>query len=182
MTSETSRRKARVLLAIVVVAGLALRVYVLVASKGYVDGDEAMVGLQSLDILRGHHSVFFAGELLAGSVESYLVVPFFWLLGPSSFTLRIVPVFFGILLVLMPLLLTRGLGKSVAIVAVAFTAVSPAMVFYSRYYIHEMLLVCFTFGAKTWLGHDARSRRWANQSSLLGRSSDGNGPITTQEG
>jgi uncharacterized protein (TIGR03663 family) len=65
----------------------------------------------------------------------------------SEFTLRIVPVFFGVLLVLMPLLLVRGLGKSVVILAAAFTAVSPAMVFYSRYYIHEMLLVCFTFSA-----------------------------------
>jgi uncharacterized protein (TIGR03663 family) len=65
----------------------------------------------------------------------------------SEFTLRIVPVFFGILLVLMPLLLARGLGKSIVILAAAFIAVSPAMVFYSRYYIHEMLLVCFTFGA-----------------------------------
>jgi uncharacterized protein (TIGR03663 family) len=64
----------------------------------------------------------------------------------GEFTLRIVPVFFGILLVLMPLLLTRGLGAGAVILAAAFTAVSPAMVFYSRYYIHEMLLVYFTFG------------------------------------
>ena len=65
----------------------------------------------------------------------------------GEFTLRIVPVLFGILLVLMPLLLADGLSKPVVILAAAFTAVSPAMVFYSRYYIHEMLLVCFTFGA-----------------------------------
>jgi len=64
----------------------------------------------------------------------------------GGFTVRIVPVFFGILLVLMPLLLTRGLGAPAVVLAAAFTAVSPAMVFYSRYYIHEMLLVCFTFG------------------------------------
>jgi uncharacterized protein (TIGR03663 family) len=62
-------------------------------------------------------------------------------------TLRIVPVLFGILLVLTPLLLADGLSKPAIILAAAFTAVSPAMVFYSRYYIHEMLLVCFTFGA-----------------------------------
>jgi uncharacterized protein (TIGR03663 family) len=60
-------------------------------------------------------------------------------------TLRIVPAFFGLLLVIMPLLLADGLGKTTAIIAGAITAISPAFVFYSRYYIQEMLLVCFTF-------------------------------------
>jgi len=57
-----------------------------------------------------------------------------------------VPVFFGLLLVLMPLLLIKGIGKPAAVIAAGLTAISPAFVFYSRYYIHEMLLVCFTFG------------------------------------
>jgi uncharacterized protein (TIGR03663 family) len=64
----------------------------------------------------------------------------------NEFILRIVPVFFGLLLVLMPLLLLDGLGRPATIAAVVMTAVSPAFVFYSRYYIHEMLLVCFSFG------------------------------------
>jgi uncharacterized protein (TIGR03663 family) len=61
--------------------------------------------------------------------------------------LRIVPVFFGLLLVAMPLLLAGALGRPAALAAAALTAVSPAMVFYSRYYIPEMLLVCFLLGA-----------------------------------
>jgi uncharacterized protein (TIGR03663 family) len=64
----------------------------------------------------------------------------------NEFALRIVPVFFGLLLVLTPLLLTKGLGRYAVISAAIFTAISPAFVFYSRYYIHEMLLVCFTSG------------------------------------
>ena len=67
----------------------------------------------------------------------------------SEFTLRIVPVFFGVLLVLLLLLMVDGLGRTTAICAAVLTAISPAMVFYSRYYIQEMLLVCFTFGAIT---------------------------------
>jgi len=62
-----------------------------------------------------------------------------------EFTLRIVPVFFGVLLVLLILMLVDGLGWA-AVCAAALTATSPAMVFYSRYYIQEVLLVCFTFG------------------------------------
>jgi uncharacterized protein (TIGR03663 family) len=60
-------------------------------------------------------------------------------------TLRIVPVVFGVLLVLLTVLIADGLGAA-AVFAAALTALSPAMVFYSRYYIQEMLLVCFTFG------------------------------------
>jgi len=63
-----------------------------------------------------------------------------------EFTLRIVPVFFGVLLVLLLLLMVDGLGAGAAVYAAVLTAISPAMVFYSRYYIQEMLLVCFTFG------------------------------------
>jgi len=64
----------------------------------------------------------------------------------SETTLRIVPVVFGLLLVLLTIGLLDGLGPA-AIVAAALTAISPAFVYYSRYYIHEMLLTCFTFAA-----------------------------------
>ena len=64
----------------------------------------------------------------------------------SETMLRIVPVFFGVLLVLLILLIADGLGRTSAVCAAVLTAVSPAMVFYSRYYIQEMLLVCFSFG------------------------------------
>ena len=60
-------------------------------------------------------------------------------------TLRLVPVLFGWLLIVLLFLLGRGLGLTSVAFAAVFTAVSPAMVFYSRYFIHEMLLVTFTF-------------------------------------
>jgi uncharacterized protein (TIGR03663 family) len=63
----------------------------------------------------------------------------------SEFTLRVVPVFFGVSLILLVLLIGRGLGLKAAAYAAVLTAISPAMVFYSRYYIQEMLLVSFTF-------------------------------------
>ena len=58
---------------------------------------------------------------------------------------RIVPVVFGIGLIPLLLLLRQGLGREATVVAAFLTAVSPAMVFYSRYYIQEMLLVFFAF-------------------------------------
>ncbi|MHB8521118.1 MAG: flippase activity-associated protein Agl23, partial [Limisphaerales bacterium] len=59
-------------------------------------------------------------------------------------TFRIVPVAFGVGLILLLLLLTDGLGRAETLGAAVLTAISPAMVFYSRYYIHEVLLVFFT--------------------------------------
>ncbi len=63
----------------------------------------------------------------------------------TEVTLRIIPVVFGTLLVALLVLLADGLGAA-TVPAAVLTALSPAMVFYSRYYIQEMLLVCFTFG------------------------------------
>ncbi|HDZ69212.1 MAG TPA: TIGR03663 family protein, partial [Phycisphaerales bacterium] len=86
----------------------------------------------------------------------------------SEFTLRIVPVFFGVCLVLLLWLLTDGLGRPAVVCAAVLTAVSPAFVFYSRYYIQEMLLVCFTFGAITF-GYrytQNKSIKWALLTAL----------------
>jgi uncharacterized protein (TIGR03663 family) len=61
-------------------------------------------------------------------------------------TLRVVPAACGIILIAL-LALFRDLGRGPVTMAALFTAVSPAFVFYSRYYIQEMLLVAFTLGA-----------------------------------
>ncbi|HID22653.1 MAG TPA: phospholipid carrier-dependent glycosyltransferase, partial [Planctomycetaceae bacterium] len=61
--------------------------------------------------------------------------------------LRAVPAAFGLLLVALTLLAARAIGWHAAVWAAAFTALSPTCVYYSRYYIAEPLLVCFTFAA-----------------------------------
>ena len=63
----------------------------------------------------------------------------------SDARLRFVTVVFGLGLVLLLPLLADGLGHKGLIWAALLTATSPALVFYSRYYIHETLLVFFTF-------------------------------------
>src|SRR5262245_3293864 len=63
----------------------------------------------------------------------------------SETRLRLAPVLFGAGLILLLPLVIDGLGRRAMLWAAFFTALSPAMVFYSRYYIHEMLLVFFTF-------------------------------------
>jgi uncharacterized protein (TIGR03663 family) len=77
----------------------------------------------------------------------------------NEFLLRIVPVFFGVSLVLLLLLISDGMGTGATVYAGFLTAVSPAMVFYSRYYIQEMLLVCFSFAVIVFGYRYVRSRR-----------------------
>ncbi len=83
----------------------------------------------------------------------WLTLPSLWLHGRASFAettetdYRIVPVVFGVGLVLLLWLVADGLGRGPAVLAGLFTAISPALVFYSRYYIQETLLVFFALAA-----------------------------------
>jgi uncharacterized protein (TIGR03663 family) len=67
--------------------------------------------------------------------------------GTSESTYRIIPVLFGIGLVALFLFTADTLGNIPVFIATLLAAISPAMVFYSRYYIHETLLAFFTIAA-----------------------------------
>ena len=81
----------------------------------------------------------------------------------SDAQLRIVTAAFGVGLILLLLLLKDGLGHSATAWAAIFLAVSPAMVFYSRYFIHEMLLIFFSLLtlAAGWRYSRTRKMIWA---------------------
>jgi uncharacterized protein (TIGR03663 family) len=88
-----------------------------------------------------------------GPTLYYLTLPSAWLRGERRYveidevTLRAVPAVLGVALVAAHLGAGAVLGWAGAALAALLVAVSPAMVFYSRYYIHETPLVFFTFGA-----------------------------------
>ncbi len=65
----------------------------------------------------------------------------------SENTLRMVPAAAGVLLVAAHVLLIPYIGFPAAFCAALLAAISPAMAYYSRYYIHETLFVLFTFCA-----------------------------------
>jgi uncharacterized protein (TIGR03663 family) len=60
--------------------------------------------------------------------------------------LRIIPAIAGIGLLLLIVLLKPYINWKTVVSIVLIGAISPALVFYSRYYIHEILLVFFTYG------------------------------------
>lgn len=104
-----------------------------------------------------------------GPALHYFSLPVLWLSGVKTSTefsdtqLRIVTVAFGVGLILLLLLLKDGLGQSATVWAALFLAVSPAMVFYSRYFIHEMLLIFFSLLklAAGWRYSRTRKLSWA---------------------
>jgi uncharacterized protein (TIGR03663 family) len=104
-----------------------------------------------------------------GPTLYWLTLPSLWLSGAKDFAqtaekdYRVVPVVFGAGLILLLLLVADGLGRGAAIAAGLLVAVSPAMVFYSRYYVQEMLLVFFTLAAIgcAWRFWQSGSLGWA---------------------
>jgi uncharacterized protein (TIGR03663 family) len=113
--------------------------------------DEAVNAVQFGQLLEEDFYQYNPKEYHGPTLYYFTLVPA-WLNGIAEFenlsevTLRTVPLFFGVLMVLMSLLLLNGLGRWATVMVAALTAISPAFVFYSRYYIHEILLVFFTFG------------------------------------
>lgn len=101
-----------------------------------------------------------------GPVLNYLTLVPAWLQSAKSIdevgesTLRILPAAFGILLVVLILSFRSALGQTAAILAAIFASVSPAFVFYSRYYIHEMLLVYFGWLLIGRIRQYGQSRHW----------------------
>jgi uncharacterized protein (TIGR03663 family) len=71
---------------------------------------------------------------------------FHWGHGLSTFAIRFVTAVFGVGVVWLILCLRRWLGRAGTLAGAAFAAVSPGFVFFSRYFIHEILFVFFTLG------------------------------------
>jgi uncharacterized protein (TIGR03663 family) len=114
--------------------------------------DEAVHADKFGTLLEGGGYAYDPGEY-HGPTLYYLTLPSAWLQGATRYvaidevTLRVVPAVLGVALVAAHLGAGAFLGWAGAAVAAVLVAISPAMVFYSRYYIHETPLVLFTFGA-----------------------------------
>ena len=93
-----------------------------------------------------------------GPTLYYLTLPFAWARGQATlasldeWTLRTVPACFGAALILFFPLLAAGLGRRAAAAGALLAAISPALTYFSRFYIQESLLVWFALGFVIALG------------------------------
>jgi uncharacterized protein (TIGR03663 family) len=87
-----------------------------------------------------------------GPTLYYLTLPAAWARGQTTFaaldetTLRLVPALFGAALILLFMLLRRELGQEAVLVGALLAALSPALTYYSRFYIQESLFAFFAWG------------------------------------
>jgi uncharacterized protein (TIGR03663 family) len=143
-------RKSCVLILAATIVALVLRLPRL--AQRPMHGDEAIHAVKFAELLEQGVYTYDPNDYHGPTLNYFTLIPA-WLTSArnlteiNDYTVRIVPVVCGVLLVVLIFLIADGLGPAAAIYAAFLTAVSPAMVFYSRYYIQEMLLVCFSFGA-----------------------------------
>jgi uncharacterized protein (TIGR03663 family) len=129
--------------AAILLLALLLRVYALDMKP--LHHDEGVNGFFLTNLLRqGRYA--YDPENYHGPTLYYLTLPFVALAGLHTFVVRLVPTLFGVGVVWLVLALRRYVGTVAALVAALLVAVSPACVFYSRYFIHEMPFVFFTVG------------------------------------
>jgi uncharacterized protein (TIGR03663 family) len=148
---------------LIAVAGLALRCVRL--DNRPMHNDEAVNAIKLSGYWQEGHYRYDPNEH-HGPTLYYSSLPLVWLSGTrdfnglSEFTMRLTPVLFGVGLIFLLWPLAGGLGRGATLVAALLTALSPAMVFYSRYYIHEMLLVFFSMLVFVGGWRYAQSRKW----------------------
>jgi uncharacterized protein (TIGR03663 family) len=147
-------------------AALALRLPHLSARP--LHNDEAVNAIKVAELYQHGHYRYDPDEY-HGPTLHYFSLPFLWLSKAGNFNkvsdgqLRLVTVFFGAGIILLLPLFFDGLDKRAIAFSALFIAISPAMVFYSRYFIHEILLVFFTvlLLASIWRYHQTRHIEWA---------------------
>ncbi len=104
-----------------------------------------------------------------GPTLYYLTLPVAWLKGEKSladideWTIRLVPLAFGVALLWLPVLARGALGRTGVLVAALLLATSPIFTYFSRYYVQEMLFVFFTLGAlvSLWRYQTSKNLSWA---------------------
>lgn len=150
-----TRVSAAALVVVALAAGLALRLARLDSRPMH--HDEANQAVK-FGALVEHGDYRYDTHDHHGPTLYYFTLPSAWLRGQTTLaaldetTIRLVPVAFGVATILLVPLLAPGMGRTAAAAAALLTAVSPAMVYYSRTYIQESLFTCFTLAFVIALG------------------------------
>ncbi len=163
-SESLSNRHVRFILAflIILLSGGALRLLQL--ARRPLHTDEAVHAIKFGALLEKNEYHYDPVEY-HGPTLNYFTLPFVWLAGEKTLPetneslLRMVPAAFGLLLIVLCLVLKPAWPGAV-LWAALFTAVSPVMVFYSRYYIQEMLLAAMSFGALSSGYRCFKTKKW----------------------
>jgi uncharacterized protein (TIGR03663 family) len=147
---DTSRRLDAGLLLLVLLVALGLRCVNLAARPMH--ADEANQAVKLGQLLETGFYAFDPKDHHGPTLYYFGLMPA-WLRGQSSLTaldettVRLTPALAGVLAVALLWLVVKPWGRWPALLSAGLLAVSPAAVYYSRFFIQETLLVTFTLGA-----------------------------------
>ncbi len=127
--------------ALILITGAFLRIYQYDLKPFH--HDEGVNGFFLTNLFRNHVYTYDPSNY-HGPTLYYFALLTSLIFGLNDFAVRLVPALFGIATIWLVLGLRRYLGTIGALTAGALLAVSPAAVFYSRYFIHESLFVFFS--------------------------------------
>ncbi len=91
---------------------LAVRAWLVIHTQGFIDGDEALVGIQAEHILRGELPLYFYNQPYMGSLEAYLMAGIFAIAGPSVWALRAEPILLSLVVVWLTWKLAAALADT----------------------------------------------------------------------
>ncbi|HPA95676.1 MAG: TIGR03663 family protein [Acidobacteria bacterium] len=119
-------------------------------------GDRTVSHDESLHAYFSHqlavHGTYRHDPMMHGPLLFHLDAAVFTLLGANDATARLVPALAGIGVVLLLLPLGRWLGREAALAAAALVALSPSLLFYSRYLRNDIYiaLLCLVWLLGSW--------------------------------
>src|SRR5258708_35442926 len=99
--SFTPKPSFRPLLFCLLIA-LVLRAWLVFHTQSFIDGDEALVGIQAEHILRGELPIYFYNQPYMGSLEAYIMAAIFPTFCPSLWALPAGPNLLSLVILLLP--------------------------------------------------------------------------------
>ncbi|HEY6285925.1 MAG TPA: hypothetical protein VIX20_09705 [Ktedonobacteraceae bacterium] len=92
---------------------IVVRAFIVIHTQGFIDGDEALVGIQAEHILRGELPIYFYNQPYMGSLEAYIMAGIFAIVGPSVWALRAEPILLSLIVVWLTWKLASALADTV---------------------------------------------------------------------
>src|SRR5437899_3354091 len=134
------------------ILGVAALLRLLFLTQKPLHHDEGVNGLFLANLFRTGYYHYDPANYHGPTLYYIAIIPtainnlFHWGHGLSTVAIRLVTAAFGVGVVWLMLCLRRFLSAPAALAAAAFATVSAGFVFFSRYFIHEILFVFFSLG------------------------------------
>ncbi len=128
---------------IVIIAGFFLRI-LNITDRPY-HHDESLHAIYGLYYYLDHYNGFYKYLPLIHGPLLYNIEPYFYhLFGVNELTPRLIPFFIGTIIMLIPIIFRRYLSRSILLIATTYFALSPSLIYWSRFIRHDHFIILFT--------------------------------------